>query len=484
LRGELQVLRAKTKEIERGYAPRLLSAQIRTAVTDRELAAFSAAACGHTGFAAGILGTAPNAYATPTGIVALHFVPFFARTVSLETLMPPVGSPAHEALANPQPFNFSLHSGDEPVSELRASPLDLAARLGRVDFFSELASDTRRLCQLVAVARNRPLFEAIASGHLRVIEILLEAGIEPDVRIAVSDFMSECPPTLLDADAPFVAELMSLHRVIDCNETTCTPLGYALMLRQWDAAERFVIAGASTGEGGYQSSPLFWASFWDETQWVRRILPTVRDECEVAEAAIIAVKRRCTDVLSLILQQRPEQAQRGEEDGVTLLFFAAQACALVPCEMLLKAGANPDGGHVRYSPIHAALQPKPDPSHVAAFSSRRARSSFAGAIVKALLDAGADPNRRDQDEDTPLHLAASSSAFVPVVQLLIERGGKPNAVGHFGRVPLHIAAMRGNEQALECLLRAGADPEVRDESGRRPVDYAHNDRIRELFARR
>ena len=49
------------------------------------------------------------------------------------------------------------------------------------------------------------------------------------------------------------------------------------------------------------------------------------------------------------------------------------------------------------------------------------------SVVKTLLDAGADPNARDEDGFTPLHVAAGHSKTPAVVKILLDAGADPNA---------------------------------------------------------
>ena len=84
------------------------------------------------------------------------------------------------------------------------------------------------------------------------------------------------------------------------------------------------------------------------------------------------------------------------------------------------------------------------------------------------LEAGADPNARDENGDTPLHRAVlwgDAGAIAP----LLEAGADPNARDENGDTPLHKAVFQGHADAIAALLEAGADPEARDRYGRTPL---------------
>lgn len=84
---------------------------------------------------------------------------------------------------------------------------------------------------------------------------------------------------------------------------------------------------------------------------------------------------------------------------------------------------------------------------------------------------------RDKFGRTPLHVAAWFNNSPAVIRALLDLGANLEAKDPAGNTPLHLAAWFNDTPAvIEALLEAGADRDARDRFGRTPWDYAQ-DRI-------
>lgn len=137
------------------------------------------------------------------------------------------------------------------------------------------------------------------------------------------------------------------------------------------------------------------------------------------------------------------------DSSVSALYTAAGGNDAAAIRRLVAAGCPVDNANEGVeTPLHTAC----------AFGN--------AAAAEALLDLGADPNRRYtfrswtdgtlNESRTALMYASGAGT----VKLLISRGGDPNATTPTGVTPLIMATARSDVAAVEELLAAGADPLV------------------------
>jgi ankyrin repeat protein len=123
-------------------------------------------------------------------------------------------------------------------------------------------------------------------------------------------------------------------------------------------------------------------------------------------------------------------------------------------------------------------------------TSPAAATSSAGdaASMKAMLDAGLDPNARDAAGYTPL-IAAARAGNVATIRLLSSRGADPNlrdaAVNSW--TPLLHAVHKAQTGSIAALLDAGANPNGTDSNGTTPLmmaaGYGYSGIVKLLLAR-
>ncbi len=94
-----------------------------------------------------------------------------------------------------------------------------------------------------------------------------------------------------------------------------------------------------------------------------------------------------------------------------------------------------------------------------------------GQTVLTKIPLEIDVNSRDVQDCTPLHRAAASGS-VALVRELLERGAESNAQDQFGWTPLHVAADKGYAQIVSLLIDNNAAVYRPDTSGFVACDHA------------
>ena len=116
---------------------------------------------------------------------------------------------------------------------------------------------------------------------------------------------------------------------------------------------------------------------------------------------------------------------------------------------------------------------------------RQACTNGNAAIVKLLLEAGADANATMKGGESVLMLAARSGD-VDAVKALLARGANPNSRERLGQTALMWAAAEGHTAVVRALIDAGADIDATLDSGFKAFFFAvrggHLDTVRAFLA--
>lgn len=102
-------------------------------------------------------------------------------------------------------------------------------------------------------------------------------------------------------------------------------------------------------------------------------------------------------------------------------------------------------------PLHRALRTQPD-------------------LIPALIQAGADINATNEQNQTVLHRAIIDEN-VEVAKELIPLKANVKAADSQGNTPLHYAAKLGNKELIQALIGAGADISVKNLEGQNPLAF-------------
>ena len=90
-------------------------------------------------------------------------------------------------------------------------------------------------------------------------------------------------------------------------------------------------------------------------------------------------------------------------------------------------------------------------------------------MSKLLLEAGANPDTRTDNDGVPL---IASMSYPAVMKLLLDAGADPNQTNRYGESPLYLAIDYGSTDDVQALIDAGSDVNYTDENGQTPLKRA------------
>lgn len=189
---------------------------------------------------------------------------------------------------------------------------------------------------------------------------------------------------------------------------------------------------------------------------------------------------RLNEVRAIVARDRSQLSAR-DGNGVSAILFAVYHGKADVAQMLVEMGAPIDifeaSALGKVDRIATLL--RDDASRVSAYSQDGfyplGLAAFFGQLdaVRALIAAGADVHAvaRNSFKVQPIH-AAAASRNIAIVRAVLQAGADPNVPQQQGFVPLHEAGTHGNRELAELLIEHGADPYQANEAGKSSIDLA------------
>ena len=334
-----------------------------------------------------------------------------------------------------------------------------------------------------------PLHTAAIAGDQRTIDLLCAAGGE--VNALNDDQRTPLHNCGITGNAIAAAALIGHGAAVDDTDAEgCTPLMRAVLKNHPEVAQVLLNHGADPDTvfqtGDHPLYPLFVAAMSGYDEIVRILLDkgaNLTANVDGGPSPLDAAKQNGHEVSVKLItaaikrQRAKEKAEKGPEKDIALIWKKmvqavsqqdvgairkltvskkfgvlppeAQALAWVvlgepkQLQVQLAAGVNPDksfddvldGINLLYAAV--ALSRNLD-------------------VIKCLLNAGANPNVKWENQATPIFEAVTDSQ-VECLKVLIGKGADVNAKMSNGQTPLILAAAKNSRHCVAVLLDAGAD---------------------------
>ena len=358
-----------------------------------------------------------------------------------------------------------LKAGADPEARLAEDQTVLmaAARSGNADVLKVLLAHGANVNAKERVLGETALMWAALENHPDTIKLLVEHGADINAHSDVTTF-----PKFKFGDG-IVARATSLPR------GDWTPLMYAARQGAVDAARALADAGADLNLADPNGTDALVLAIINAHFDLARLLVDKGADPNVAEVTGMAALYAAVDMHTLAeTVGRPNPKPHDALDSPDIV------------KALLAHGAKPNAR--LKSPILDRIHNdgNSDPTlGDGATPLMRAAKQADVAVMRLLLDNGADVNLATQKGMTPLMFAASRAGgfrgsasqgseqnAVNAIALCVERGAQINAADESGQTALHLAAASAEESVVRLLAAHGANLFAKDQQGRTPLDAA------------
>jgi len=346
-----------------------------------------------------------------------------------------------------------LKAGANPsvTDKKGANAMHWAANSGKTEIVRLLLA-FKQLIDSKIKEGHTPLFLAAERRHLEVCEALLKAGASP---LVTAEDGSNVMHMAAKGGKVEIIQMFLVHKkLIDArNKSGFTPIMFAALNGHEEVFKVLLKAGAN---------------------------PLVTDE-NGRTAMHYAAQNGRTNIVELLTIHK-ELINAKAKLGITPFWLAAGNGQLESCQALLKAGANVeicDPMHIaaRFGKaeivqiliVYKQLINSRDKSGTTPLM-QAARGGHVEAC-KILLKAGADPLLTDNDGWNAMYYAAWKGK-ADIVQMLSVHKDLIDSTTKSGTTPLMTAAEQGYREVCEALLKAGANPSMKDQNGQNAMRMA------------
>jgi ankyrin repeat protein len=370
------------------------------------------------------------------------------------------------------------------------NPLYYSGFCGFYDLVEHLAIKHPHYVNVINGKCEFPLLAALSQGHIEVAELLLKRGANVNVRGAEGRTMLLIALSRLqnNYNIPSIVKFLLTHGA-DVNaqdDSLTTSLHLAAQRVQLGAVQILLEHGAdANAKSNYGSTPLcmllYNSQYKDKDNLVNLALLLLKHGAEVNRGVIgretplhLATRWGPGNLVETLLEYGADanaENINGEAPLHILLESRINGQGDVPnlTLLLLKHGAEVDRrDHANMTPLHLA-----------------AKWAQLG-VARILLEHGADANARGKYGSTPLCMLLPQNRFkdeedvLDLVLLLLKYGAEVNSQNTSTTIPLHLAIRWNLWEPVGILLGHGADPNAADIDGKTSLHVVLDNRIEDV----
>lgn len=345
--------------------------------------------------------------------------------------------------------HYSSHEGYSQEVPRRVTALHLAAQFGLTELTRILLGEQYK-CNPDSCDSNgqSPLLWATRNGHEDVIKLMIEANADLEVR----DKEEGATPLIWAARKGYknvVNLLLERGGEINAKDNRGrTPLSLAALHKHGSIMQLLLNKGGIVDVNDEKGKVKLLANTQVERQAALKMLNEhYFNSTSAAEAAI-------NEAIILHATETWSEIDEMDEHGRTRLSRAAESGDKEIVQMLLATGEvdinGRDGEHKETPLIWAAKN-----GHT--------------AIVKLLLDAGADVNVKEQELGETALTLAIENGHETIVQALLDRGADVHQRDFSGHTPLFTTTWQNGGTMMKLLLDRGVDVTARNEDEQTPM---------------
>ncbi|XP_071957076.1 transient receptor potential cation channel subfamily A member 1-like isoform X2 [Antedon mediterranea] len=443
------------------------------------------------------------------GLTALHFAARYKRTrisearsdgeLSNEEVDDGDGGTVSSVIAY-----LESKGADVNIKDIYGStPLHFAAMRGNEVAANDLLNCAQINIEAVDKQQLTPLHNACTHGFKEVAELLIKAGA--NIRCKDEDNSTPLHFACTEGHEDLVRLLFNaasqkacIHEILqDKDNDDNTPLHLAV-----DSGHEGVVDLCLKERADVNcrrkdlDTPLHSAAVAGNPDIVKKLIANNARIDAVNKDHATALHRACQFNRSQVVEyliQKKAKIERKDKDNFTPLLIAACYGHATTIEILLKHRAKITAtDKLEKSAFYLAAEEEHFEALQALLKHPKAKNLLEESdrydngplhiaakngylpIVKLLIESGADIDAKNEEEQTPAHLAALNGRFRTIKELVSHDPTVVDDEDEYSNTPLHLGSQEGHFKVVQVLIGAGAEITARNQNQWTPLDCAAN----------